>query len=240
MTTTPGNICALALLDAGIIGQGQTASPEDTNNAFTRLNMMLAQWSRKRWLIYNLVDTLIPSTGALYYTVGPGGDFNIPRPDRLEDGCYMRQNTGSAAVDYPMTLLTSHEDYNRIRLKAMGTFPSVVFYDSGYPLGNVYWWPVPQATTYSLSILTKNTISSFTNLAQVISLPDEYQAALLYNLQIRLRAAYRLPPDPIIIGLAKDALNVIRESNTQIPTRRMPGTVVNSRGWGYNVFSDGN
>lgn len=237
MTTTPGEIVNLALLDSGVLGQGQIASGPDTANAFKRLNFMVASWNRKRWLIYNLVDTIIPSTGAISYSVGTGGDFNIPRPDRLEDGCYLRQQESPDNVDYPLQLLTSHEDYNRIRLKNTGTFPQYVFYDSGFPLGLAYFWPVPQAATYQLNILTKNAISAFTSLGQVIQLPDEYQAALLYNLQVRLRAAYRLPPDPVIIGLAKDALNVIRNANTQIPTRRMPSGVMTRR-FGYNVYSD--
>lgn len=270
MTTTPAAIIELALLDSGVIGQGQIASAEDITNGLTRLNYMVAQWNRKRWLIYNLVDTIIPSTGALFYTVGPGGDYDIPRPDRLEDGNFLRQNGSLSsdfalgvgggfvlqalpgfglqtspsnpgsyanAVDYPASLIQSHEDYNRITMKGIGTFMNYVFYDSSYPLGKVYWWPVPQASTYFLNILTKNVIATFTSLAQPILLPDEYEAAILYNLQVRFRAAYRLPPDPVIIGLAKDALNVIRGANTQIPTRRMPFGVLNRRGY-YNVYSD--
>ena len=272
MATTPGDIVNLALLDSGVIGQGQSASSEDTNNALTRLNFMLAQWNRKRWLVYNLVDTLIPSTGAVFYTVGVGGDFNIGRPDKLEDGNYLRQGTagtedetletfggndlettdddslfvapgspsGIQPVDYPMTLLQSHEDYNRIRIKYMGTFPQYVWYDAAYPYGKVYFWPVPQANTYSLSILTKAQISIFSSLGQPILLPEVYEAALLYNLQVRLRLAYRLPVDEGIVMLAKDALNTIRQSNTQIPTRRLPGVVTNRAGWSYNVFSDSN
>ena len=252
MTTTPGQIIGLALLDCGVLGQGQIATATDTNNALTRCNWMLSEWNRKRWLIYNLVDTLIPCTGQISYTVGPGGDFDIPRPDRLEDGCYLRQgsstneetiltleatpgnplqalltgaplevgpgtqsNPGVLTVDYPLKLLHSHEDYNRIRIKNMGTFPQVIFYDSAYPLGNVYAWPIP-ASNYSLSILTKNVLIAFTDLAAPILLPDEYQNAIYYNLIVRLRAAYRLPADPVFIGLAKDALNVIRNANTQI------------------------
>jgi hypothetical protein len=227
----------LALLDSGAIGQGQIPSSEDTNNAFTRLNMMVAQWNRKRWLIFNLVDTAFTSTGAESYTVGAGGNFNIARPDRLEDGCFLRQLNNTQQVDYPLRLLPSHEDYSRIRLKSMGTFPQIVFYDSAYPLGSVFFWPVPQVSTYQLHILTKTPLNAFTSLAQTIQLPDEYQAAILYNLQVRLRAAYRLPPDPVIIALAKDALNLIKNSNTQIPLLRMPSTVI-GRGAGYNVYSD--
>jgi len=239
MTTTPADLINLALLDSGIIGQGQSASGEDVNNAFTRLNMMMAQWNRKRWLVYALVDTAKVSTGAQSYTIGIGGDFNIARPDRLEDGNYVRILTSGVTqqTDYPLKLINSHEDYNQIIIKSMGTFPQAVFYDSQYPLGVLRFWPVSQAAAYELHILTKTPLSGFATLADPVNLPDEYQAVILYNLQVRLRAAYRLPPDEVIIGLAKDALNVIRNANTQIPSLRMPAAILN-KSQPYNIYSD--
>lgn len=239
--STVGDLISLSLRDSGIVGDGQTPTAQNSNDALTRLNRMVAQWNRKRWIVYDLTTIGIPSTGAESYSVGPGGDFNTPRPDRLEDGCFLRQtNTGNAQqVDYPLDLLGAKEDYNRIRLKSMGTWPSVVFYDSNWPMGTVYFWPVPQVSTYGLYILVKNQISQFTGLTQVINLPPEYEAALDYNLQVRLRIAFRLPPDPEIIALAKEALNVIRLSNTQVARMRMPAAVVN-RQRGYNVYSDDN
>lgn len=237
--TTVGDLITLALQDSGVFGDGQVPSATDSNNALTRLNWLVAQWNRKRWLIYDLTSVGVTSTGAESYSVGPGGDFNTARPDRLEDGNFLRQlNTGnSQQVDYPLELLGSKEDYNRIRLKSMGTWPSAVFYDSNWPLGQVFFWPVPQATTYELFILVKNQISQFDSLTQTINLPPEYEVALSYNLQARLRLAYRMPPDPEINAMAKEALNVIRLANTQVARLRMPSAVVN-RQYAYNVYSD--
>jgi hypothetical protein len=238
--STVGDLCTLALRDSGVIGVGQTPRAEDVNDAFTRLNWMLSQWARKRWLVYSLTDVSFVSTGAVSYTVGPGGDFNTPRPDRLEDGNFMRQlNTAPPnQIDYPLALILAKEDYNRIRLKHQGTWPSVVFYDSQFPVGDVFFWPVPQAALYELHILVKTPLTAFTGLSQEISLPPEYEAALYSNLMPRLRLAYRLPPDPVMIGLAKDALAVIRGANIQVPELRMPPAVIGTQR-SYNVFSDG-
>lgn len=239
--TTAADIIKLALLDSGIIGQGQNASAEDTNNALTRLNWLIEQWRRRRWMVYSLTDVAFVSTGALSYTVGTGKNFNIDRPDRLENGCFIRQlnNAGNNLVDYPMQLVQSHEDYSRIRLKTMGTFPAVVFYDSAYPSGNVFFWPVPQASIYELHILAKTPLPSFLTLSTIMNLPPEYEAALSYNLQVRLRAAYRMPADPVMIALAKDAMSVITGANVQIGTLRMPNAVIGGQR-GYNIWSDGN
>jgi len=240
LTSTVNDLLVLALIDSGILGQGQIAQAEDINNAFKRLNYITAQWNRKRWMIYNLTDVSVVTTGAETYSIGPGGDFDTPRPDRLEDGNFLRQRAqaGVEQIDYPLQLLPSHEDYNRIRLKTMGTWPSIIFYDSNWPNGTIYAWPVPNANLYELHILVKHQITQFTSLTQVINLPPEYEAALLYNLMVRLRVAYRMPADPAMIALAKDALNVIRGANVQTPTSKMPPAVIGAQR-SYNVYSDG-
>lgn len=228
-----------ALKAAGIIGVGQPASGEDITDALFHLNVMLGQWNRKRWMVYHLVDTAFTSTGAQSYTVGPNQNFNIVRPDRIE-AAYFRQliEDQPNLVDYPLDVLQSYEDYARIRLKTLTTWPQVFFYDSGYPTGKLYVHPVPQASLFEIHILTKDVLASIAAnaVAQTYNLPPEYDGAILWNLAVRLRAAYGMAPDPVKIGLAKDALNVIRNSNTQIPRMRMPAAL--RGGQIYNIFSD--
>lgn len=238
--TTPNQLCTDALRDAGIIGDGQVVQAKDINRAFNIANWLLAQWARKRWLVYHLIDVSFVSTGVESYTVGVGGNFNTPRPDRLEDGNFMRQlNTAPPnQIDYPLALISAREDYNRIRMKQMGTWPSVIFYDAAYPTGLVYPWPVPQASIYEIHILVKQPLTAFATLAQQLNLPPEYEPALSYSLQRRLRIAYRMPPDPEINELAQDALSTLRGANVQIPELRMPPAVIGQQR-AYNVFSDG-
>lgn len=234
--STPNDIIQLALKHTGVVGVGQTALPEDTNDAFNLTNMMLSQWNRKRWLIWNLVTTSLVSTGAQSYTVGPGGDYDIPRPDRLESAFFRQNNITPNMPDYVLEIIQSREDYNRISLKNLTAFPQYIFYDAAFPIGAVYPWPLPQQNIYSVHITTKNVIAQFTSLSQQISLPPEHFAAIFYNLCARLRPGYQLPPDQTIVAMAKESLNVIRGANTQIPRLQMPGGLV-SRGT-YDIYSD--
>lgn len=239
--TTPADLILQAQKAAGIVGVGQPASGEDTSDALFHLNSIIGQWNRKRWLIWHLLDTAFTSTGAQSYTVGPNGNFNIPRPDRIE-GAYFRQLVSGSPnlVDYPLDLLESREDYSRIRLKNLSTWPSAVFYDAAFPTGNLYVYPVPQSGLFEIHILTKDVISTISaaQMGQAFNLPPEYDAALMWNLAVRLRAAYRYPPDPVMIGVAKDALNVIRNANTQIPRLKMPSGLRRMGGSRYNIYSD--
>ncbi len=240
--TTAADLVRLVLKDTGVLGVGQSATAEDTNDVFDTLNMMLGEWASKRWLIYHLEDVSIVSTGAMSYTVGPGGDIDtgaIQRPDRLEDGCFFRQITSASSpnqIDYPLSILESREDYSRIGLKQLSTIPQFVFYDPVFPLGVVYPWPVMQPTRYELHLLVKSQLSQFDNLADPINLPSQYYGALRYNLGTRVRPMYQLPPDPSLVALAMDSLSTIRNMNAAIPRLRMPAGI--GRGTKYSIYSD--
>ena len=233
--TTPVDLISLCLKTAGVIGVGQTPDAADTADCFTLLNAMIGQWNKERWLIYNLVDIGLTSTGAQSYSVGVGGDFNCVRTDRLETA-YVRLLHGSPSnpFDYPLTLIDSREEYSDITLKSLTTFPTSVFLDSGYPLGRVYPWPIPAAGQFEIHLVIKDNISQFPNLTTAFDLPPEYMEALIWNLSVRMRPLYQLPPDPTIVALAKASLNVIRQSNAQISELRMPASVMNPRA-GYDV-----
>lgn len=240
--TTPADLIRLVLKDTGVIGVGQTATAEDTNDCFDTLNMLIGEWASKRWLIYHLLDLSIVSTGAQTYTVGPGGNIDtgsMQRPDRLEDGCFFRQITAAQSpnqIDYPLSILESREDYSRIGLKQLTTIPQFIFYDPQYPLGVLYPWPVIQSGLYELHILVKSQLTQFANLATLINLPSQYYGALRYNLACRVRPMYQLPPDPSLVALADDSLSTLRNMNAAVPRLRMPVGV--GRGSRYNIFSD--
>lgn len=235
--TTPADIISRALRDAGIVGKGQSPLAEDTNDAFNRMNMMISQWNVKRWLIYDMITTSVVSTGATSYTIGAGGNFNVARPNRLQSAYVRLLNAGAGLlVDVPLTIIDAQEDYDRITVKNLGTFPDYVFYKSEYPLGKLFFWPVPNASIYQMFVSTLHQIDRFTSLTQTINLPPEYEAALHYNLAVRLAAANRKPPNEVAVALARDSLEVLRKANMQLMNMVMPYEL--KTGLGYNIYSD--
>lgn len=245
---TPLDIIKLALKDCGALGVGQDPQPEDVNDALDTLNLMIAQWNRKRWLVYHLIDVSFVSTGAATYTVGPGGNFNISvRPDRIESAFVrMLNNAPPNQVDYMLDILQAREDYNRIPLKLLQSFPNRLFYDNAYgtpALGIIHPYPVPQASIYELHLSLKDVLVQFPALTTPLNLPAEYYAAIFYNLVVRLGVRYPISRDQVqvlqwqmVIGLAKDALNVLRGANTQIARLTMPPDLI--RSGQYNIYSD--
>lgn len=238
--TTPLTLINAALRDSGVIGVGQTASAEDSNDAFDKINRMLAIWNLRRWLVYHLKTIAVTSTGAASYTIGPTGDFVCARVDRIEGG-FVRQVT-AAAPNQPDTMLTvieARETFNAIPIKGLVGLPSCVFLDSGFPTGTLYFHPVPTATIYQMHISVKDVLVAFTSMSQTIVIPAEYEEAIVYNLAVRLRAAYQMAPDPIVSGLARAALNTIKNANAQIASLRMPANLPGTqRRGGYNIYTD--
>lgn len=241
--TTVADICIAALKECGALGVGQTALAEDLSDAQARLQWMLQQWERKRWLVYHLVTYTRISTGQQSYQIGPGAPdidtgAGTVRPAKIE-AASLRQLVTNQPVDYPLEIIQSKEDYNRVTLKQLTSFTGGIYYEPSWPNGTIFPVPIPQANIYALVLMFLEQLpASFANSAAQFHLPYEYFAAMLYNLALRLRPKYGLgswPGDPLP-GLARDALETIRGANTQIARLIMPGGLL--RPGIYNIFSD--
>lgn len=199
-------------------------------------------------------------TQGLTSGAGVGATFNLPiwvflqgfnvananspltkRPDKVESA-FLRQiqNSEPNQVDYPMQILESREDYNRIRLKSLVSFPGCVFLDAQFPLGILYAYPVPQGgSIYELHVTIKELMPcKFATAATLITLPFEYYQAIVSCLAWRLRARYKIPsfPGDPLPGLVKDAEQLLRQSNTEIAELTIDPNL--TRSGLYNIFSD--
>lgn len=236
--STGKTVCVSALRASRVLGQGVEATAEDISAAFDLLNEILAEWSSRRWLVYRLVDSAFTCTGAINYTVGPGGNFDLTaRPDRVE-AAYIRiltATTPTLRTDYPLEQIMSREDYSRISLKQMASQPDHYFYDPAYPQGFIYPWPIPSAN-YELHILTRQILEELGAVTDALLLPRVYAGVIKWNLARRIRAVWGYKSDAEINALAKNGINVISSNNIAVPELRMPAAL--SGGGRYNFFSD--
>jgi hypothetical protein len=241
--STWADLIALIFRDSGVLGVGQTLQAQDTSDAVRRINMMLSQWKRRRWLVPNLVDYSILQDGSLFYTIGAGGDIDVARPNAIESA-FMRQAVQSVPnqVDWPLTIIDSMEQYSALTLKNMQAGPSwFLFFDSGWPLGKLYPWPLAGGSAggsgpFELHIQVKSELDSVGSLAAEINLPPEFEEAIYFAQMAQTRAAYRLPPDPYIQRQLKITLQTLRSSQFQVPNLNMP-RALRGRG-GYNIWAD--
>lgn len=143
--TTARDLCTDAIKESGALGVGQTALAEDINDAFNRLKRMVAVWQKQRWLVPSLTHYHFTADGSISYTIGLGGDINIPRPSDIKGAYVVQLNTGSNPVSLPLSKIFSFEDYIRISVKNLPSLPDHFFYDGANPLANFYPWPIPNS-----------------------------------------------------------------------------------------------
>lgn len=225
MSMTAQDLIRLAMKTAGILGVGQTPLAEDFNDCFIILNNMLASWTQSRWLVYHLVDTAFTSTGAASYTVGLGGNFNVNRPDRIQSAYARLTTTNPRPVDYQLGQIQTYEEWGSVRVKSLTSFPATIFYDPTLGLGTIYFYPIPSANNFELHIITKDVLTQLAALTTTINLPPEYLDALVYSLAMRIQILFQLEPNPSLGGLAKVAINILRNANTRVPELDMPSGI---------------
>ncbi len=164
--TTARDLVTLALKECGVLGVGQDPLAQDINDSFTLLTRMMAQWQRRRWLVPGLTKVSMPGNGLISNLIGPGQYYNAIRPDKVQAAYFIQNNVGGGSpVSYPLRPIFSYEDYARIVLKELNTWPVAYFYDGAFPYGNVYIWPIP-SSSYTIHLILKMPIGFNTSISE--------------------------------------------------------------------------
>lgn len=216
-----------AMRISGVLGVGQTPLQQDTDDAEQALSLMVQQWQRLRWLAFRLESfgvRVTPFKGI--YTIGWGGDFDVPRPGAIESA-FLRQTAGttpdSFPIDFPLRKINSKEEWNAIPLKGLGSWPARWFYDPTIPLGTFYIWPVPIQHFFELHFSASQPIGMLPHDQEVTHvLPPEAQEALVYNLAVKLRENYGMPERAGLLRQATSTLKTLRSLNFAMRPLRMP------------------
>ena len=252
---TVSGLIGLALRQLGVGAQGTVPQAADLSDGVLHLNLMLAQWQRRRWLVPTLVDLVAVSTGFVDLFVGPGRDFDTSqRPDRIEVAFarYLGTGTGVAdfgiadfdqsdfetngldapglAIDYPLTVIESREDYSAISIKNLRTFPYAAFYAPEYPVGRLNVWPIPAAGKWEIHLVCKQVLSGTLALTDILPLPPEFWDAIMWKLAARMAPSYGQEASPTVAVMARAALDTIRTANVAIPSLSLPSAVMRPYG----------
>lgn len=205
---TANDIINRALRSLSVIGQGESADPEQAADCLVALNDLLASWANESLMLFQVVQDQITLTpGKKDYTIGEGAfDINTVRPVEVIQA-FVRLN----GADYPVDVVT-RDMYQRIVLKSTSTnIPTFLYYDTGFPASTLRLWAVPsQANT--LFIDSQKPLTSFATLATAVSLPPGYERALRLNLAVELMPEFQVS-NPRIDAMAREAKGGIKRVN---------------------------
>lgn len=234
MAYTTLNLITDVLLDMGVIADQETPTAAQSVGALVKLNDLIESWNIDPLKLYGSTQRLIPFvSGQQVYTIGIGGNLNVPRPDDGITEAFVRSTfqTPSQQQDIPLQVLTA-EEWAALPVKGQtGTFPYAVWFNMTNPLIEAYVTPIPTGSNYSLMFFDKNSITELA-LNTVLSFPPGYKRALKYGLFIELAPSYQIQVPPAITTLAATSKMSIDRQNTEINELQTSG---NTR---YNILSN--
>lgn len=218
MATTVLAVVTHALKDANVLGEGETPSADQSQDALATLNQMLALWQLENVYVYAQQDTSFSPDGSVSYTVGTGANVVMDRPPKI-DALYWRIGT----LDYPITLIDTFEQYESMAQKTEAGEPLYAFYLPSYPTGTLYL--TPQPSTGSVHIVSNVALPTANTLADDLILPPEYVLPVRANLTVLLCGTYGAPVRPSVAAAAVGGLKLLKRNNLRIQPLGMPGAI---------------
>ncbi len=207
-----------ALLDLGVIAAGETPDTDDLLNALRAMNRLVDQWAAERLNIYTVTATTWPIvSGTQDYTVGAGGDINVPRPIYV-DRVTFSYLPSTIAIELPLGKLTDN-DWAGVTLKTLtSTLPRSFYYNPTFPLGMLKLWPIPVSPPSALTgvLYAPEQIGEFLAINTVVSLPPGYRRMIVKNLAVEMAASYQRNLAPELMMAASEAKSVVKRSNVKM------------------------
>lgn len=206
MAETPRTLITDALVQLGAYEPGQTPQPEEMAYGFRVLNRILDAWKAQ----YNFFafqrkqvrKTL--SAGIQNYTLGPGGTFNMDRPEGRQPGkgileCSISVGTGSQERRYPVKIFTPDE-WMAVPTPAFqgSIWPWAVVTDGAYPLMNLTFYQVPAANN-DVIFLVGTPVQEFATLDDVFDLPPSWRSGVINNVAVQAAGGIRRDGKPLPI-----------------------------------------
>jgi len=219
MPTIPArNLIDEAMIAAGQLAQGETASAADASYGLSLLNRMLETWNTRRVNVYAIEFADRTLTANLNpHLIGPGGSTNfvVPqRPVKIE-AAQLVLNTSTPNVLQPIQI-RDKDWYATLGIPALTSiFPTDLYYEPAWPEGKLYFSPVG-TTAYAVRLHIWTLLSRLANLNAPVTLPPGYQDALTFNLALRLCIGQKAP-DAGLVDEARRALAAIQGVNTAAP-----------------------
>ncbi len=235
------DIITRALVICGSQDVGEPISAEDSASGLASLNQMMDTWNSSELLIFTiqrLVFNLVNNQQT--YLVGPGGDFNIPRPPRIQRYSIITNQNPQIPLELIIKDLSLSE-WQAIPVKTIPpALPLSVWDDKGFPLRALNYWPPPidgvQGVIYPWIAL-----SYFPDLITQFTFPPAYMEAIIYNLAWRFLIEFPGDMDrmPLIKDMADKGLELLKSFNAEIqPLRTDQLNAMSGQQGYYNFYSD--
>jgi hypothetical protein len=227
---------------AGILASGENLQGNEPNDGLLILQQMLDEWQADGLKIFQeLISTFPLTLGQQTYTLGPGGNFNIPRPAKIQRAGMLL--TGSNPIqppEIPISVL-DYEGWANIRVKNIqGNYPLNVYPDYAYPLMTLYFYQIP-GLACSVVLYSWQPLVTWPDLDTTdVTFPPAYMKAIRYNLAVNLMPEFDMPvtsTSQLVVSQAENSLRMLKEINLPAPIMTCDSGLTGRQGY-YDWYSD--
>jgi hypothetical protein len=218
------------------MASGETTPLAMANESLAVLNDMIDGWNAERQAIFTTRSDDFPYVlGKQSYTLGTGGDFNIPRPARIDAMSTILLNNPANPVEVPMAMYSVEDWQTQVPVKVVnGSIPLICYDDGGFPLRTLNFWPIPNEQPNAVRIYSWQALTQPAALASVIAFPPGYAEAFRYNLAVRLAAEFASTLSPTVATIAIASLARLKTMNAPDLSLRSD-LVPDPAGWNYKA-----
>lgn len=194
----------------GVLASGETPSAPESNDSLEVLNGMIKTWGIEGLMVFKTTKEEFSLAGSQQsYTMGPGGDFDTVRPQRIQ-----LVTIKSGGTELPTDILNVQQWSEIINKTSQSNFPYQVYVEGTYPLETINFWPQP-STASTVIVYSNKPISDSLALSDEIALPPGYEECIKYNLAVKLAPEFGRPLDPLIFEEAKELKALVMRQNTK-------------------------
>lgn len=232
-----------ALITLGILDPNESPTATDLQTAFGLLNGMISSWATERLTIPATIRHVFPLVSLqAEYTIGPGGDFDVPRPTWIPYAGLILNNQ-TPAIEVPLEAVTV-KDWSLVGIKDLqSTQPTNLYYNHASPqtgpqagMGICRFWPVPQIA-YDIALYLPQALVQFADYSTTYVFSDGVAIAIQYNLaKLLARPCGGFPPPEDIKDEARKFKANIKRANIRLTDlsidpalRPKPGALYNWR-----------
>lgn len=229
---TAQEVIEAAYQELGILVAGGSPSTNDLIWALGKLNRMLKSWSADGINLHPRTEesfSLVAGTAS--YTIGSGGVFNTIRPNIIDKAFICVDNHDYALGVRPIS------EYWSLSEKSTQDRPIKLYYDPTYPLGTVYFYYIPD-NSYSLYLVSQKPFTVYLSAATDVSLPYEYEDAVVLNLATRIASRYGKAISNDLRVDARNALGNLRALNLGNYMEGAELDLPRAQAGNYNVDAD--
>lgn len=219
---TGSQIVQTAYRLAGIQAEaGRGYSVSQGTEGLAVLNSMLDSMKTERLLVLVMSRQrfdIIPNQAS--YTVGPGGDCDIARPEKLWGAGYIFTDT-QPEVEVALDCWNEQQWKANTIKDFSAPIPSAAYYQASFDAagrGLLYLWPVAtNNAAFTLYVWDNASLSQVASLDTVLIFPPGYQAMIEMNLAVWIAARFpRAKLSPITVALANSTKAWVKNVNTPV------------------------